>query len=411
MIIGVVGPVPTDIQMITELISDESQFQVVDCLDVVRQMDRKHINSMTSKSYHKQFFLKSLENIFGVCIFTGNLVLSPEICRWIIQTGGVIVVVSRNELESYDNYTLEQTGNYWEDPAIQRYELVNRFKKLYETLASEFGINNLFKIDLSEENSEDLSRLVEFSQEWIPSTKTTKDTRELLKIVTGKEDNTMTMEESIKQAMRELGVDFGDAEASETPVKTSKPTTKPQNTRPKNPSKVEKKTEEPHEGDDFTEIDTQTQELEPPQSLFVKLTDTTMALLIPEGLKMETQVIGGDKFLVATVSIPDFHSHKLQELELDGSVSQNQKKPEKSADEKPVVNSEVVPENKPIKPELQVSSPTNTHEISEDLSKLQAEKARLDAEIKKYRSEGNLDMVNNLRKQRRVIRGKINSLK
>ena len=45
------------------------------------------------------------------------------------------------------------------------------------------------------------------------------------------------------------------------------------------------------------------------------------------------------------------------------------------------------------------------------LEELKAEKARLDGEIKKYRSEGNMDMVNSLRKQRRIVRGKINKLK
>ena len=46
-----------------------------------------------------------------------------------------------------------------------------------------------------------------------------------------------------------------------------------------------------------------------------------------------------------------------------------------------------------------------------ELEEVKAEKARLDGEIKKYRSEGNMDMVNSLRKQRRIVRGKINKLK
>ena len=56
------------------------------------------------------------------------------------------------------------------------------------------------------------------------------------------------------------------------------------------------------------------------------------------------------------------------------------------------------------------TKPTKTVVVSGEISDLVAEKARLDAEIKKYRQLGDADTVNELRKQRRAVRNKINKL-
>lgn len=405
MIVGVIGPVSDDCQMVIDLLTEDSVFQVVDGIEVIRRMDRKSISSITSKDYHKRYFLASLENAFGSCIFTGNLILSPSICEWILNNGGKIIIVSRDDLNSYDSSVLQRTGSYWEDPAIQRYELVNRFKRLYEDLSSKFGTESVFKIDLSDENSEDLLRLVEQSQSWKPSNQSGVDFDELLKIVVRKGDNTMTMEESIKRAMQELGVDLGDDTGSMPVSESVKKPTEMKKSASKRMVEIEvpveqsTKKSEPSE-EQLDELDGQLsiEDLDSgtakendndDESIFVKLTDTTMALLIPEGLHLETQVIGGETFKVATVSIPDFHNHKLQELTIDKFTS---------SEEGPV---------EPKKP-VEVSV---IHAPGDSLEELRQEKARLDAEIKKYRAEGDLDTVNALRKQRRIIRGKINSLK
>ena len=46
LIIGIIGPVSQENQIITELLTEEKSIQVVDGLDVVRAMDRKHRNSL-----------------------------------------------------------------------------------------------------------------------------------------------------------------------------------------------------------------------------------------------------------------------------------------------------------------------------------------------------------------------------
>lgn len=397
MIIGLIGPVSQDTLVMSEMLTLDKKIQFVDAISVLRMADRKTINSLTVKHCHKQYFLKKLETELGTVMVSGNLILSEDILPWVLDNGGVIVVVSRNKLENYDKDTLETTEKYWDDKLIQKYNLEVRFKKLHERLQGKNdGVGNLFLVDVSDENSEQLSELLEVSQEWSESTRDDLKNEEILQITSIRKDDTdMTMEESIKNAMRELGMEVDDDGAEEQPVK------KPE---PKNPVKQVKVEKEPEKkiAEDFinppeeaAETDVSGQEEgEEADAIYVKISDDRMAVLLPVGLQMERQTIGGMEFNVATVGLPDLKSTKLQELAI---VTQ---KPEPK---KPVKRTPIVTEKEPTKP-------IKTVVVSGEISDLVAEKARLDAEIKKYRQLGDVDTVNELRKQRRAVRNKINKL-
>lgn len=396
MIIGLVGPVGQDIQSVSELLSEDRDFQVVDSIQMLRLADRKLMGSLTTQLYHKKYVLKKFEQEFGTVLVTGNLVLSEDICEWILQDGGVIVVVSRDKLESYDKEVLEAIGTYWEELHTQKYNLEVRFKKVYERLSKFESNNNLHLIDLADEDTTALETLMEISQNWEESNGIENSYENLIELITiRKEDNTMTMEESIKKAMRELGMDVDDTPTPEVTTKKA--------IEPKKPEKVVK-VDKPEPKKDIMNppaesvVEEDTEEAEE-SAIFVKITDTTMALLIPAGMTLEHQNIGGMEFNVATVSIPDWHSRKLQELPL----AIQQKTPEPVKVERKSVKVE--------KPEKKVEKPVKVVVESDDLNELQEEKSRLDAEIKKYRAAGDIDTVNELRKQRRAVRNKINKLK
>ena len=403
MIIGLVGPVEQDIQSIVELVTESHQIQVVDSVTVVRLMDRRHINSITTQSNHKKVFLKQLEQEFGTVIVTGNLILSEDICSWILNNQGVLVVVSRDKLESYEKHDLDVSEEYWNDPVVQRYELELRFKRLYESLSKSFS-NNLYLIDLADEDSEDLMNLAEVCESWDDSIQSGFTMPEIEQLIDGKEDTDMTMEESIRKAMAELGVNLGESSEAEEPKQVEKPKKKVV----KKPVHVEQIQEEPEqeyheeqlEGQMSLEDYESETESSSTESVFVKISGDTMALMIPAGMKLEKQSIAGMEFDVATVAIPDLNSSKLQELNVKKVVEVH--KPEVKKPQQPSVVNQ--PEKKPQKP-------TKVVVASGDLDDLHAEKARLDAEIKKYRAAGDMETVNALRKQRRAVRGKINSLK
>lgn len=406
MIVGLIGPVPQDITTASEMLLSDKEIQVVDAISVLRMADRKTINSLTVQAYHKQFFLKKLEADLGTVIVTGNMILSEDIVPWVLDNGGVIVVVSRDKFESYPKDILETTEKYWNDKLIQKYNLEVRFKKFHERLqAKNEGVGNLFLVDVSDENSEQLNELLEVSQEWSESVKSGLKVEEILEMTKVRKDDTManvTMEESIKNAMRELGMSVDDDE----PTKEEQPTKQPKQT------KVAKKAEEkpaedfinpPEEAAETDEVGQQedNESDEETDAIFVKISGGHMAVLLPVGLQTEKQTVGGMEFNVATVELPDLKSTKLQEL----TIIAQKEQPTKQVKRTPIITT---PE-KPVKTEQ--PKPIKTVVVSGEKSDLVAEKSRLDAEIKKYRQLGDVDTVNELRKQRRVVRNKINKLK
>lgn len=408
MIVGLIGPVPQDITTISEMLLSDKEIQVVDAISVLRMADRKTINSLTVQTYHKQFFLKKLEADLGTVIVTGNMILSEDIVSWVLDNGGVIVVVSRDKFESYPKDILETTEKYWNDKLIQKYNLEVRFKKFHERLQTKNeGVGNLFLVDVSDENSEQLNELLEVSQEWFESMKSGLKTEEILEMTKVRKDDTManvTMEESIKNAMRELGMEVDGDE----PAKEEQPTKQPEpKKQPKQP-KVTKKVEEnfinpPKEAAETDEAGQQgnNESDEEADAIFVKISGEHMAVLLPVGLQMEKQTIGGMEFNVATVELPDLKSTKLQEL----IIITQKEQPIKQVKRTPII---ITPE-KPAKA-VQSQKPIKTVIVSGEKSDLVAEKSRLDAEIKKYRQIGDIDTVNELRKQRRAVRNKINKL-
>lgn len=407
MIIGLIGPVSQDIELATELLTEDKEVQVIDSIQLLRLAGRKLIGSLTTQDYHKKYVLKKFEDIFGTVIVTGNLILSEDICEWLLQEGSIIVVVSRDKLESYDEEVIKTTEKYWDEKATQKYNLEVRFKKVYERLQkSNTGTDNLYLVDLGSEDTSMLESLIESSQDWMESETIENSYEELISLIeVRKDDEDMTMEESIKKAMRELGMDVDD---SDVPAEPKSVTKKPETKKASKPVKTEVKQQPKDDFMNQPEDNTESEEEAVVDSVFVKLTDTTMALLIPVGLEMEKQNIGGMEFNVATVGIPDLKNRKLQELQINKTQQETEKvsKPER----KPV-KAEKSESKKTEKPKQKLEKPMKVMVESGNLDELREEKARLDAEIKKFRAAGDIDTVNSLRKQRRAVRNKINSLK
>lgn len=407
MIIGIIG-VNNDIDQVADLLCNTKDLQYVDMIEVLRLSDRYMIGSLTTKLYHKKYVLKKLESIFGTVVVSGNLVLSDDVCEWLLSNGNVVAVASRDKLESYDKSTIKQAEKYWEDKTVQRYNLEVRFKKVHEKLHK--NSEQVYRIDLSNDNCDDLNELLGLIETCDDSSRTDVDPRELLELIeTIKEvSDTMTMEESIKKAMRELGMEVDDIEG-ESPQETSKKQPKEQPKKKAAPKASEEKPKKdfmnPPKEVEETEA-TESFEEDESESIFVKFTDNAMALLIPVGMKLERQTIGGMEFDVATVAVPDVNSRKLQELEF--ITAPTVKTPDKKVVRTPIISSKPANTEK-VQPK--VDKPMKTIVVSGNLSDLQEEKARIDAEIKKYRKMGDMDTVNALRKQRHAVRNKINKLK
>lgn len=383
MIIGIVGPDVGEVQKFVQNTLAEKHIQVVDSGQILQHLQEEVLNSLMTQDYHKKYFLKNLESQLGTVVVTGNLLLNPNLCEWILENQGAVVIVP-NKLAELDS---SWDSKYWSQETVREYELEQRFNDLYKRL-QKIHVGQLYMISPKQAQQIKI-------QNWSNSKIYGLDDQSLANYALGKGDENMNMEDSIRQAMKELGIELNQPAKEVAPI--TLPT--PEETQV-NSSEISPETDQVLPFDEV-ETNTQAQQLTFPEfeeeepaleeedqqkSIFVKLTDTNMAILFPASLELDTRVIDGVEYNVATVEIPDLNDRKLQEL--------------KSINNAPAV--------KAIQPTKQ-TQPIKATKV-EDLEALKQEKARLDVEIKQNRAAGNLDTVNVLRKQRRAVRAKINKL-
>lgn len=232
-----------------------------------------------------------------------------------------------------------------------------------------------------------------------------------------KEDNQMpSIEESIRAAMVELGItDAAGAplppkavtpqpEAAPTPKPAPAPATKPKVPPAAPPTHREQPPAPPQEKTQQKETPLPTAAETAPEYIYAKIKDGHLALIFPQGLQLKQEIIAGTKVDVVTVSLPDWTNDRLQALTI--VTPQEAPQPVKRV---PIITppeqaAPAVPAPKPKAPKAPV-------EIGETLDELIAQKQDLTSQIAAARAAGDEQLVNELRKQRRVVRGKINQLK
>ena len=369
MLIGVIGPDFDDIELVSELLTLDRTIQEFDFNKFLGLTKDTIRNCIITDDIYKDYLFKIVEKKFSTVMLTGNIMFSQDLCERFLLQGGTLVIVSRGVT---DDQTL-------------------RFNRLYEELAKR-NLQNLYLVDISQENSEELNRLLEESITW-------KDTPEdmlldelgafesITNLIIGKDNDDMTIENSIEKAMRELGLNLPE----QTEVSPITPVVEPKKKKDKKAEPIKKR--EVTTPQEVQPIKTQQEE----QSIFVKFSENTMAILIPENIHITKQVIGDTTFNVTTVEIPDINNKSLQEL---------------SCSVTPVVSHTTPqPKKKAAEPE-KIKKREKTPEITTyDLASLKQVKAELDQKIKEARQQGNTEEVNALRKQRRAVRAKINKLK
>lgn len=118
---------------------------------------------------------------------------------------------------------------------------------------------------------------------------------------------------------------------------------------------------------------------------------------------MKQEIIAGTKVDVVTVAMPDWTNDKLQSLAI--IAPQEAPQPVKRV---PITTP---PEQAAPAPAPKPKAPKPTMEIGETMDELLVQKQDLTSQIAAARAAGDEQLVNELRKQRRVVRGKINQLK
>ena len=197
------------------------------------------------------------------------------------------------------------------------------------------------------------------------------------------------IEDSIMKAMQELGIDLDDQPA------TQKKSTKD--------AEVE---DSVNSTEDFVEEEQQpeedTQQPEPNQPVYAKIKDGVMVLIFGADTVFQEKNLSGMPMKVLSFELPDLSVESLQELKLIEEEQQPEKKVEKKPEKKSKAN------RTPVVTDMDERDVPDSD--SSEIEELRKRKATLDAEIKDARADGNIDLVNLLRKQRRAVRNRINSL-
>ena len=224
-----------------------------------------------------------------------------------------------------------------------------------------------------------------------------------------------SIEEAIKNAMRELGI----TDDAGNPLPQSKPTFMPDTVTPepepapapKAPAPAKKaKTDKSPKPVEFTPNATQ-----PPveetqddtiDNIFCKVKDGHMALIFPVGLKLERKTIAGTLVDVLNVSLPDLTSDKLQALKIEQDEAPTQAAAPAAVKRTPIkADKKSTGESKSTR---KAAPAVNLGD--ESLESLSAQKQELTAQIAEARAAGDTQLVNELRRKRRLVRAQIHKL-
>lgn len=150
--------------------------------------------------------------------------------------------------------------------------------------------------------------------------------------------------------------------------------------------------EECLEDKDESSKESENEENEELDEICVKISGNNMILFIPTGTKMDSVTVGGVDFNTISTIIPDLSNSGMQVLQVISNRAEDVK-----AIPKPAIVKRV-----PII--------SNRESCGDSLDSLKKQKSELDAKIKEARDNGDSELVNELRKQRRKLRAKINEL-
>lgn len=216
----------------------------------------------------------------------------------------------------------------------------------------------------------------------------------ILKILRDTGGFTMSnIEESIRIAMKELGICDTDEEVASDADEVTE-----DDNVDADVGIDDEYCDEIASDEEETLIDSE--ESEPTPAVYVKIKDGVVALIFSSDMKFQRKELGGQSMNVVSFKMPDVDSEKLQELEVITENSDSVKT------EKEIKKPEPVQKRTPIvKEKTQMGSNGN-----DTLAELQNQKQALDLQIKEARADGDTELVNSLRKQRRALRNKINSM-
>lgn len=412
MIIGVVSSLERYVTDIVKSVTDMSYSPYINERELMT-IETPVAFKMLVDNRVKKVALRRLEERFGTIIVSGVVLLNKEICEWILSQGGIVLVAYKDEyIQDIDEFDKRIV-----DDKLAKYLLLDRYEELLQYLnKTNTSSDNLYRID--PDNLQ--AGLTEFLRiyEDIPEPDFKAPNLDLIEIVGGN----MSVESEIRKAMRDLGIDIdGSDEDVDVPEDVSYDCDEVEiivegeednveEVQEKEPKQLQSKSEllalDRPAPDISSFINTQPEKEEVQEeqlkSVFIKVENDQMVILIPKGLKTEIKSIQGIEFNTLHIPLPDLQEKTLQEIDVLNIIKSKSLNKQKE-----------IKETKPQAPKQPKSKETTKRTDvlpAEDLEKLKSIKKDLDLEIKQARKDGDEEKLNELKKERRKVRKLINLL-
>lgn len=375
MVIGVVSSTQSHIQLIKDTIATKYDFTHVTEENIVSAVG---IGRLVTGD--KRPLLDNLQRTYGNVLISGDALWSETLCQYLLGTlgGSLLIDITPPKPGELPH------GQYWGYEGIIDWAIQVQSKKA--------TLHDGTIVYLDTDDSQFQSNMVTLM--------------EVIQNHYKKEDVVdVSMEDVIKRAMADLGIEppsqatpIVDSSKKPIPVSQTEETTLPEvketveiggqhpialstNLHPTIVSSDEVTPEENH--------NLSTSSITDDTQVYLKIKDGTMALFLPTSIQLPAQVISGVEYHTLVFTAPDLGNIGLQPLKIQNNVAST--KVERHPISAPVVS-----------PQPAVDS--------SDLRQLVAQKVQLDQSIRDARAAGDETTVNELRKQRRLIRRQINAI-
>ena len=352
MILGIISPFSSQIESILSKLPSEYNFVHVSELDILRAIGLGQLINAD-----KSNILNYLQDTYGNFVISGSALWDENLRGQFTKLGGFWVCSDQPPIDSE-----VPQGRYWSKEAKLYKPEGNTVESLMETIQVQASKDKKGVIDVS-------------------------------------------MEDVIKRAMRDLGIDSPSSpmqnkseqpqllekeQISDSKIEDTPKLAEEQSLELKLPvaPAILPISEKSPEKSQNKNISSNTTNL----AAYLKMKDGTMVLFIPSELKLPAQIIDGVEYQTLVFTAPDLGNLGLQELKIQNKVTRMER----------------TKSNPPT-----VISPVSAFSVEENevtLQQLVFQKVQLDQGIKEARAEGNVNLLNELRKQRRLVRRQINAI-
>ena len=416
MLVGIIGPYKPDIDIIGSVFSAVG-VQVIDGNGLVRSMPRTERDRALYSDGSKLGLIDSLNTSSSLLAITGNVLFNEAVAsRFTDEDDTYLIILGRKSLEDYPDDYVHEADSYWGSHRYTEWTLTVRYQELYSTLASRHSDRVCWVDRYIQQLDSNQGLMSVISKATIWADRYVKPT---INVESLWGDKNMTIEESIRKAMSELGIEPPDKPLGDMTGTTVERDEAPSASHDSPDKDTDDKNTDNKPEQLAFDFDAVADEPEPepepepetkaePVDVYVKVDDDTMAIIVPSDIDLETRMIGDTSFRVLSISLPDLDVRSLQSVSLVSGATGDAKPTTKEPTTKKPTKEPV--DSTGSYDDMSPDELLNAYSLSLDVDQLTELKKALDKWTRYYGKSGDDERHQLFRKERRKVRNRINSL-